>query len=141
MSAPSACRPPTSASTPPLRGPRSGSTRGSPPTLSSARAFSPASAPRATASAQASRGSSAATEIDGNGLVENTRFGRGWVEGGALYPPHEEIYLQVVWIEASRGLAEMADAMGDAALAAEARGWAERTRAAVEATYWLAGRG
>src|SRR5204863_5754537 len=68
----------------------------------------------------------AATDTDGNGLVENTKFGHGWVEGGALYPPHEEIYMQGVWIEACRGLAEMAEATGDAALAAEARAWAER---------------
>jgi glycogen debranching enzyme len=83
----------------------------------------------------------AATDTDGNGLVENTKFGHGWVEGGALYPPHEEIYLQGTWIEAGRGLAEMADALGERTLAAEARAWAERTRVATEKTYWLADRG
>jgi glycogen debranching enzyme len=83
----------------------------------------------------------AATDTDGNGLVENTKFGHGWVEGGALYPPHEEIYMQGLWIEACRGLVELAEAMKDAALAAEARAWAERTRAATERTYWLADRG
>ena len=56
----------------------------------------------------------AATDTDGNGLVENTRFGHGWVEGGDLYPPHEEIYQQGVWIEACRALAELAEARGDA---------------------------
>ncbi len=35
-----------------------------------------------------------ATDTDNNGLIENTKFGHGWVEGGALYPPHEEVYLQ-----------------------------------------------
>jgi glycogen debranching enzyme len=83
----------------------------------------------------------AATDTDGNGLVENTKFGHGWVEGGALYPPHEEIYLQGVWMEACLRLAEMAELLGDGALASEARGRAERTRAATEATYWLADRG
>jgi glycogen debranching enzyme len=83
----------------------------------------------------------AATDTDGNGLVENTKVGHGWVEGGALYPAHEEIYLQGTWIEAARGLAEMADAMNEPALAGEARGAAERTRAAVEKTYWLGERG
>jgi glycogen debranching enzyme len=83
----------------------------------------------------------AATDTDGNGLVENTKFGHGWVEGGALYPPHEEIYMQGLWIEACRGLGEMAEATGEAALAAEARAWAERTRTATEATYWIASRG
>jgi glycogen debranching enzyme len=83
----------------------------------------------------------AATDTDGNGLVENTSFGHGWVEGGALYPAHEEIYMQGVWIEACRALAEMAAAMGDDATAVRARDEAERTRAAVERTYWLEGRG
>jgi glycogen debranching enzyme len=83
----------------------------------------------------------AATDTDGNGLVENTKVGHGWVEGGALYPAHEEIYLQGAWIEAARGFAEMADARGDRALAGEARAAAERTRAAVEKTYWLGERG
>ena len=82
-----------------------------------------------------------ATDTDGNGLVENTEFGHGWVEGGALYPPHEEIYLQGVWIEAARRLAELAEVVGDAPLAAEARAAAERTRAATERVYWLEDRG
>ena len=59
------------------------------------------------------------------------------MEGGALYPPHEEIYLQGLWVAASRGIAELADVMGDAALASAARAGAERTRAAIESTYWL----
>jgi hypothetical protein len=87
---------------------------------------------------------SAATDTDGNQLIENstkTKFGHGWVEGGALYPPHEEIYMQGLWIEGSRSLAEMADVMGDSALASQARANAERTRAAMERTYWLSDRG
>jgi glycogen debranching enzyme len=83
----------------------------------------------------------AASDTDGNGLVENTKYGHGWVEGGALYPPHEEIYMQGVWIEACRALAELAEVMKDAELAAAARAWIERTQAATEKTYWLAERG
>jgi len=83
----------------------------------------------------------AATDTDGNGLIENTKFGHGWTEGSPPYPPHEEIYLQGVWIEACRGLAELAEVQGDGALAAEARAAGERTRTAVEKTYWLPDRG
>ena len=83
----------------------------------------------------------ARTDTDGNGLVENTAVGHGWVEGGALYPPHEEIYQQGVWTAALEGLAELADAKGDAALAAETRALGRRTREAVEARYWTADRG
>ena len=84
---------------------------------------------------------SAGTDSDGNGLIENTKAGHGWVEGGALYPPHEEMYLQGLWIAASRGIAELAGVMSDPALASAALAAAERTRAAMEATYWLADRG
>ena len=83
----------------------------------------------------------AATDTDNNGLIENTKFGHGWVEGGALYPPHEEIYMQGLWIAASRNLAELADAMNDKELAAQARAAAERTRDVLEKTYWLPARG
>lgn len=83
----------------------------------------------------------AASDTDGNGLVENTRFGHGWVEGGALYPAHEEIYQQGVWLQACHGLATLAAIMDEAPLAAEAHARAERTRAALEATYWLAPNG
>jgi glycogen debranching enzyme len=82
-----------------------------------------------------------ATDTDNNGLVENTKFGHGWVEGGGLYPPHEEIYMQGLWVAAADALAGLADALGDASLAAQARQSAARTRAAMEQSYWLDGRG
>ncbi|HYP02498.1 MAG TPA: GH116 family glycosyl hydrolase [Pyrinomonadaceae bacterium] len=78
-----------------------------------------------------------ATDTDANGLVENTKFGHGWVEGGGLYPAHEEIYMQGLWVAASRDLAEMAAALKEAEPSARARANAERTRAATEKTYWL----
>ena len=83
----------------------------------------------------------AATDTDGNGLVENDTFGHGWVEGGDLYPAHEELYLQGAWVEACAALAQMAEALGETKTAAAARTWSERTRAAVERTYWLEDRG
>ncbi|HVG19429.1 MAG TPA: GH116 family glycosyl hydrolase, partial [Blastocatellia bacterium] len=61
---------------------------------------------------------SARTDTDDNGLIENTNFGHGWVEGGALYPPREEIYLQGLWVESLKSLAELADAIGDKTIAA-----------------------
>lgn len=84
---------------------------------------------------------SEATDTDGNQLIENTKFGHGWVEGGPLRPVHEEIYMQGLWIEASRSMAEIARAMNDMGVVSRAEASAERTRAAMEQTYWLAGRG
>ncbi|WP_420455967.1 amylo-alpha-1,6-glucosidase [Rubrivirga sp.] len=79
---------------------------------------------------------SAATDTDGNGLVENTGVGHGWVEGGELYPPHEELYQQALFIQAARDVADLADALGDDALATTAGARADATLAATEATYW-----
>jgi len=84
---------------------------------------------------------SGATDTDGNALIENTNVGHGWVEGGALYPAHEEMYMQGLWIAASRAVADLAAVMGDRATAATAKQAAERTRESMERTYWLDRRG
>jgi glycogen debranching enzyme len=84
---------------------------------------------------------SLATDSDGNSLIENTGVGHGWVEGGRLSPPHEEIYHQGLWIEALRSLAFMAETLGpnakDAKLAAETKQQAEKVRQEVEQIYWV----
>jgi glycogen debranching enzyme len=77
------------------------------------------------------------TDTDGNGLIENTKFGHGWVEGGDLYPAHEEIYLQGLWIEASKNMAEMAEIISDKETAIRAKANAEKTLQAMEKTFWL----
>lgn len=79
---------------------------------------------------------SAATDKDGDDLIENTGVGHGWVEGGALYPPHEEIYMQGLWIEALGGLAELADVMKDQPVASAARTAIAKVQQATEQTYW-----
>ncbi|SHK91421.1 amylo-alpha-1,6-glucosidase [Rhodothermus profundi] len=79
----------------------------------------------------------AGTDTDGNDLVENTGVGHGWVEGGQLYPPHEELYQQGVWLAALEGMEAMAQALGETELAAEVRQRALAVRAAIERTYWL----
>ena len=82
-----------------------------------------------------------ATDTDGNGLIENTNFGHGWVEGGSLYPPHEEIYMQGLWVEALRGVEELAGLLEDEKLSVEADETVRRVTEAVEKTYWLDDRG
>ena len=82
-----------------------------------------------------------ASDTDGNGLIENTNFGHGWVEGGSLYPPHEEIYMQGLWVEALRGVEELAGLLDDEKLAVEVTEAARRVTEAMEKTYWLDERG
>src|SRR5207302_2902768 len=84
---------------------------------------------------------SAATDTDGNGLIENTNVGHGWVEGGALSPPHEEMYLQGLWVAASHAVADLAAVMNDSSLASTAAAAAERARGAMERAYWQPDRG
>lgn len=83
----------------------------------------------------------AGTDTDGNDLVENTGVGHGWVEGGLLYPPHEELYQQGVWLAALEGMEAMATALGETELATEVRQRALRVRTAIEQTYWLEAEG
>ncbi|RMG51787.1 MAG: amylo-alpha-1,6-glucosidase [Acidobacteria bacterium] len=81
------------------------------------------------------------TDSDGNGLIENTAAGHGWVEGGRLLPVHEEIYLQGLWMQAGRAMAHLAEAMGEGRLATICRQRAERARATVERLFWNEDRG
>ncbi|MBO6576939.1 MAG: hypothetical protein JJ896_15780 [Rhodothermales bacterium] len=78
----------------------------------------------------------AATDLDDDGLLNNYQVGHGWVEAKA-FEPEEEIYMQGIWIEANRAMAQMAEAMGHTDLAREASARAERTSAAMEAAYWM----
>lgn len=81
------------------------------------------------------------TDTDGDHLIENTNVGHAWIEGGLLYPSHEELYLQGLWAEAARSMATLATVMDAPALAREARAVHAQVVAAMEATYWLPRRG
>ena len=83
----------------------------------------------------------ARTDTDGNGLVENTT--------SATAGSRAVTSIRRTRRSTSRGCgsrravlcAELAEVRGDGALAEEARLRAEQTRAALEKTYWLEGRG
>ncbi|MFQ6617263.1 MAG: DUF4960 domain-containing protein [Fidelibacterota bacterium] len=40
------------------------------------------------------------TDLDKDGLIENTKVGHGWVEGGKLWGAHVSLYLASLWAEA-----------------------------------------
>ncbi len=79
----------------------------------------------------------AASDTDGDGLKENTGHGHAWIEGGALYPAHQELYLQGVFLQAARHMKAMAGEMGDTALEARAQAEISKVQQASERTYWL----
>ncbi len=64
----------------------------------------------------------ASTDEDGDGLMDNTRAGLGAVETGALRSTDvlTDVYLAAAWTAATKGMSEMAGALGDASAAAEA---------------------
>jgi len=78
----------------------------------------------------------AATDTDGDGLIENTRVGHGWVEGGTLYPVHEEIYLAGLWAQSCRAISSLAAAIGDQKLQTQANAAAQRAKDQIEKVFW-----
>lgn len=75
------------------------------------------------------------TDSDGDGLIENTRVGHGWTEGGPLAGAHVTLYLAGIWRAALEGMARAAEALGEPELSADC--WARAARAgdAIEAGF------
>ena len=61
------------------------------------------------------------TDRDGDGLIENTRVGHGWIEHGPLGGAHVSLYLAACWIAALEALEPVAEALGRSDLGAEMR--------------------
>ncbi len=81
------------------------------------------------------------TDTDGDGLIENTNVGHGWVEGGGLFPVHTEHYLACCWAEALREAAAVADMVGRTSLARTWSKAAASVRAMIEHDFWNAEEG
>src|SRR5207244_3603516 len=71
------------------------------------------------------------TDSDGDGLIENTRIGHGWIEMGPLSGAHVTLYLASIWAAALAALAPVARGLGRAALADELVERATRARAQI----------
>ncbi len=52
------------------------------------------------------------TDTDGDGLIENTNVGHGWVEGGGLFGSHTSLYLASCWAAALEEAAFIAQNLG-----------------------------
>jgi hypothetical protein len=81
------------------------------------------------------------TDSDGDGLIENTRVGHGWIESGPLGGGHVTLYLAAVWRAALEALARAAEVLGEARLAAECWARAARAGAAIEGSFYHERRG
>jgi len=79
-----------------------------------------------------------ANDSDGDGLLENTTAGLAAVEVGELGAGlHEGVYLAAVGTAALEGTVQLARAIGDGSLAAEADRLRERARRTIDEAYWL----
>jgi glycogen debranching enzyme len=75
---------------------------------------------------------------DGDGIMENTTAGLGAIEVGEIGEDiHQDVYLAAVWTRAALGMVDMAQARGDADLAAQARAIGGKARESIESRYWI----
>jgi glycogen debranching enzyme len=71
------------------------------------------------------------TDRDGDGLIENTRVGHGWIESGPMSGAHATLDLSSVWVAALEGLARTAEALGESSMAADCRARSARAGEAI----------
>jgi hypothetical protein len=76
------------------------------------------------------------TDVDGDGLMDNSKAGLGALEFGSLTGIQTDIYLAAVWTRAALGMAELAEAMGEQKLAAKADADYRKALAALENKFW-----
>ncbi|MBI4544216.1 MAG: amylo-alpha-1,6-glucosidase [Gemmatimonadetes bacterium] len=80
----------------------------------------------------------AATDSDGDGLMENPRAGAGAIEVGGLGEAlHTDIYLAGVWLAALEGVRELAGGVEDDDVAREADALFARALRSLEERFWL----
>ncbi len=77
----------------------------------------------------------ACTDRDGDGLIENTGEGHGWVEFGRLGGGDVTFYNAAIWTRATAELARAAEGIGQAEDARRLRRMAERAAEALEPTF------
>ncbi len=77
------------------------------------------------------------TDTDGDGLIENTDVGHGWMEpGGSLFGVHSEMHLSVLWSQALREAASIAQVLGKNELGTKYGTDAETVRVIVNRDFW-----
>ena len=76
------------------------------------------------------------TDTDGDGLIENTNVGHGWIEGGKFYGAHTTLYLAGVWAATLEAVSRMAEWMADDELRQSAEGRVETARTALNEGFW-----
>jgi glycogen debranching enzyme len=77
------------------------------------------------------------TDTDGDGLIEDTNVGHGWLEpGGRLFGSHSEFYLSALWAQCLADMASIAERIGKKDLAAKYSADARRVKRIVNDDFW-----
>lgn len=76
------------------------------------------------------------TDTDGDGLIENTNVGHGWIEGGKLYGAHVTLYMAGCWAEALRSAAFIAAQVGETVLAQQYHRDTEQVVEIIHRDFW-----
>ncbi|MGE5313111.1 MAG: amylo-alpha-1,6-glucosidase [Acidobacteriota bacterium] len=76
------------------------------------------------------------TDTDHDGLIENTNVGHGWVEGGALFGVHTELYLAALWAQALKDMSLLAQVVEEYPLSASCEKESEHVRTLINTEFW-----
>ena len=76
------------------------------------------------------------TDTDGDGLIENTNEGHGWVEGGALFGAHSSFYLSSSWGQVLKDMSFIAALIGENDLAAKYSMDAKKVQKILNTDFW-----
>jgi len=76
------------------------------------------------------------TDTDGDGLIENTNQGHGWIEGGKLFGAHTTFYLACLWARALDDAAYMAGLLGRRAETARYGRDGKKVREILNSDFW-----
>ncbi|MCF8366583.1 MAG: hypothetical protein K9H16_12420 [Bacteroidales bacterium] len=76
------------------------------------------------------------TDTDGDGLIENTNVGHGWVEGGKLFGSHTSLYLASCWAEALDESAYIFGKLGEEFLSTQYADDAASVIISINEKYW-----
>jgi glycogen debranching enzyme len=76
------------------------------------------------------------TDTDGDGLIENTNQGHGWVEGGALFGAHSSFYLSSSWAQALNDMSYFASLIGERDLAVKYSLQSQKVQKILNTDFW-----
>ena len=76
------------------------------------------------------------TDTDGDGLIENTAVGHGWIEAGEIYGAHTTFYLAGLWVATLEAVERMAVWMVDDELTSLTRERRVSAQATLEEGFW-----